>query len=403
MGWTSSQPIKGSLSRRCTACQGAGRAGLQNSRTMKQGSTSKPKALRLEQVSVSYAAEGLRRSVLDRLSFELDEGAIGCLLGASGSGKTTVLRTIAGFQPIDQGEVFIRESRVSSPSMTVPPEKRKVGIVFQDYALFPHLTAIQNVGFGLRGLSREAARIQCQDLLELVGLAECATRYPHELSGGQQQRVALARALAPRPHLLLLDEPFSNLDPSLRERLAMDLRDLLKKDGTTALLVTHDQHEAFALADSVGVMSAGTVEQWDTAWRLYHQPRSRRVANFVGQGCFLHGRLTQRDGLSLLITEIGELPIRDPSDLAMASVCAALDGSLMVLLRPDDVVHDDASLITGEIIRKAFRGAQFLYTLRLPSGSEVLTLVPSHHYHDHGETIGIRLDADHIVTFKSTS
>jgi len=370
---------------------------------MKQGSTSKPKALRLEQVSVSYAAEGLRRSVLDRLSFELDEGAIGCLLGASGSGKTTVLRTIAGFQPIDQGEVFIRESRVSSPSMTVPPEKRKVGIVFQDYALFPHLTAIQNVGFGLRGLSREAARIQCQDLLELVGLAECATRYPHELSGGQQQRVALARALAPRPHLLLLDEPFSNLDPSLRERLAMDLRDLLKKDGTTALLVTHDQHEAFALADSVGVMSAGTVEQWDTAWRLYHQPRSRRVANFVGQGCFLHGRLTQRDGLSLLITEIGELPIRDPSDLAMASVCAALDGSLMVLLRPDDVVHDDASPITGEIIRKAFRGAQFLYTLRLPSGSEVLTLVPSHHNHDHGEAIGIRLDADHVVTFKSTS
>jgi len=368
---------------------------------MKHASAARLKALRLEQVSVSYGEGTARRSVLDRLFFELDDGAIGCLLGASGSGKTTVLRTIAGFQAVEQGEVFIRDTRVSTPSVTVPPERRKVGIVFQDYALFPHLNVIQNVGFGLRGLSREAAHIQCLDLLELVGLAEFESHYPHELSGGQQQRVALARALAPRPHLLLLDEPFSNLDPTLRERLAMDLRDLLKRDGTTALLVTHDQHEAFALADSVGVMLAGRVEQWDTAWRLYHQPRSRRVANFVGQGCFLQGRLSQRNGLSLLITEIGELPIRDPSDLAMASVCAAFDGSLMVLLRPDDIVHDDASPVTGEIVRKAFRGAQFLYTLRLASGSEVLTLVPSHHNHDHGEAIGIRLDADHVVTFRS--
>lgn len=368
---------------------------------MKHASAARLKALRLEQVSVSYGEGTARRSVLDRLSFELDDGAIGCLLGASGSGKTTVLRTIAGFQAVEQGEVFIRDTRVSTPSVTVPPERRKVGIVFQDYALFPHLNVIQNVGFGLRGLSREAAHIQCLDLLELVGLAEFESQYPHELSGGQQQRVALARALAPRPHLLLLDEPFSNLDPTLRERLAMDLRDLLKRDGTTALLVTHEQHEAFALADSVGVMSAGRVEQWDTAWRLYHQPRSRRVANFVGQGCFLQGHLSQRNGLSLLITEIGELPIRDPSDLAMASVCAAFDGSLMVLLRPDDIVHDDASPVTGEIVRKAFRGAQFLYTLRLASGSEVLTLVPSHHNHDHGEAIGIRLDADHVVTFRS--
>jgi len=367
---------------------------------MKHPEALKSTALRLEQVSVSFEEGAARRSVLDRLDFALEEGAIGCLLGASGSGKTTVLRTIAGFQPIDHGTILIRDAQVSTPSLTVPPERRKVGIVFQDYALFPHLNVIQNVGFGLRGLSREAAHMQCLDLLELVGLAELATRYPHELSGGQQQRVALARALAPRPHLLLLDEPFSNLDPSLRERLAMDLRDLLKKDGTTALLVTHDQHEAFALADSVGVMSAGRVEQFDTAWRLYHQPRSRRVANFVGQGCFLRGRLAQRQGTSLLITEIGELPIRDPSDLAMASVSASGDGSLMVLLRPDDVVHDDASPITGEIVRKAFRGAQFLYTLRLPSGAEVLTLVPSHHNHDHGEAIGIRLDADHVVTFR---
>lgn len=357
-------------------------------------------ALRLDQVTLSFGDGPERRSVLDRLSFQLEEAAIGCLLGASGSGKTTVLRVIAGFQAIDHGEIYIREQLVSKHGKTLAPEQRQVGIVFQDYALFPHLSVLDNVTFGLRKLSKEAASIQALDLLELVGLAGFEHRYPHELSGGQQQRVALARALAPRPHLLLLDEPFSNLDPTLRERLAMDLRDLLKRHGTTALLVTHDQHEAFALADSVGVMSAGRVEQWDTAWRLYHQPRSRRVANFVGQGSFLHAQLIQREGKSLLETEIGELAIQDPSDLAMAAASADAQGRVMVLLRPDDVIHDDASPITGEIIRKAFRGAQFMYALRLPSGSEVLTLVPSHHNHDHGEAIGIRLDADHVVTFR---
>ncbi|NCX13076.1 MAG: ABC transporter ATP-binding protein, partial [Betaproteobacteria bacterium] len=329
-------------------------------------------ALSLDQVTVSFDDGAQRRSVLDRLSFQLEEAAIGCLLGASGSGKTTVLRAIAGFQAIDHGEIYIKKQLVSRHGKTLAPERRQVGIVFQDYALFPHLSVLQNITFGLRKHSKESATTQALELLELVGLEGFEHRFPHELSGGQQQRVALARAPAPRPHLLLLDEPFSNLDPALRERLAMDLRDLLKRHGTTALLVTHDQHEAFALADSVGVMSAGRVEQWDTAWRLYHQPRSRRVANFVGQGSFLHAQMIQRNGKSLLQTELGELWIQDPADLAMAASSSDAQGRLMVLLRPDDVVHDDASTITGEIVRKAFRGAQFLYALRLASGSEVL-------------------------------
>ena len=358
-------------------------------------------ALCLDQVTVSFDDGIQRRNVLDRLSFHLEEAAIGCLLGASGSGKTTVLRVIAGFQAIDHGEIYIKKQLVSKRGKTLAPENRHVGIVFQDYALFPHLSVLDNVTFGLRKQTRESAFVQAFELLELVGLAGFEQRFPHELSGGQQQRVALARALAPRPHLLLLDEPFSNLDPALRERLAMDLRDLLKRHGTTALLVTHDQHEAFALADSVGVMSAGRVEQWDSAWRLYHQPRSKRVANFVGQGSFLNARMIQREGRSLLQTELGELWIKDPADLAMAAACSDAEGRVMVLLRPDDVIHDDESPITGEIIRKAFRGAQFMYALRLASGSEVLTLVPSHHNHDHGEAIGVRLDADHVVTFRS--
>ncbi|MEY2718350.1 MAG: hypothetical protein RL539_1382, partial [Pseudomonadota bacterium] len=279
-------------------------------------------ALSLDQVTVSFGEGPQRRNVLDRLSFHLEAAAIGCLLGASGSGKTTVLRVIAGFQAIDHGEIYIRDQLVSKHGRTLAPEQRQVGIVFQDYALFPHLSVLDNVTFGLRKLSKDAAATQALDLLALVGLAGFERRFPHELSGGQQQRVALARALAPRPHLLLLDEPFSNLDPALRERLAMDLRELLKRHGTTALLVTHDQHEAFALADSVGVMSAGRVEQWDTAWRLYHQPRSRRVANFVGQGSFLQAQLMQREGKSLLQTELGELAIQDPADLAMAAASA---------------------------------------------------------------------------------
>jgi iron(III) transport system ATP-binding protein len=236
-------------------------------------------------------------------------------------------------------------------------------------------------------------------MLTLVGMTSLARRFPHELSGGQQQRVALARALAPEPQLLLLDEPFSNLDPDLRERLAMELRDILDEARITALLVTHDQYEAFAIADVVGVMQDGTVAQWDPPYRLYHRPATREVADFVGLGSFLPGRLRQRDGLSSVEFELGVLPIRARTDQALAGASANLHGEVVVLLRPDDVIHDDASPLRAEVVRKAFRGAQFLYTLRLPSGAELLALVPSHHNHALGEPIGIRFDADHVVTF----
>ncbi|HRO61732.1 MAG TPA: TOBE domain-containing protein, partial [Burkholderiaceae bacterium] len=196
-------------------------------------------------------------------------------------------------------------------------------------------------------------------------------------------------------------EPFSNLDPDLRERLALDLRDILKRHGTTALLVTHDQYEAFALADSIGVMDAGRIEQWDTAYRLYHQPETRLVADFVGLGAFLPGRLEQHNGCSCVDIELGTLPIRTRSDRALADATANEHGDVTVLLRPDDVIHDDSSPLQAEVVRKAFRGASFLYTLRLPSGAKLLALVPSHHNHAVGERIGIRFGADHVVTFRS--
>ena len=219
------------------------------------------------------------------------------------------------------------------------------------------------------------------------GLGHAAGRYPHELSGGQQQRVALARAMAPQPRLLLLDEPFANLDVELRERLGAELRGMLAASGMTALLVTHDQHEAFAIADEIAVMQDGRIQQWDTAYQLYHQPANRFVADFVGQGAFVPGEVVSPHQLRL---ELGTVDSSEP-----------LQGrDVDVLLRPDDVVHDDASPITAEVVTKAFRGAEFLYTLRLPSGAIVLSLVPSHHNHAIGERIGIRLELDHVVTFE---
>ncbi len=335
--------------------------------------------LEVEGLSVAYGAHEVVRG----LAFSLHHGAIGCLLGPSGCGKTTVLRCIAGFEPVREGVIRIGGRVVSSSVTSVPPEQRRVGMVFQDYALFPHLDVAGNIGFGLRGSSR-AARVR--ELAELVGLSSELGKYPYEISGGQQQRVALARALAPRPELLLLDEPFSNLDIDLRERLSLEVRDIIKASGATAILVTHDQHEAFAMADEIGVLHQGRIQQWDSAYNLYHRPANRFVADFVGQGVFLPARA--RNG--------GELEI----ELGVLQAGASGKDALEVLLRPDDVVHDDAAPTQAEVLHKAFRGAEILYTLRLASGRKVLALVPSHHNHAIGERIGIRLDVDHVVAFQ---
>lgn len=342
----------------------------------------------LDHVSHAYG----HHAVVRDLSFELHPGEIGCLLGASGCGKTTVLRLIAGFETPTQGAIRLRDAVVGAPRHCVPPERRNIGMVFQDYALFPHLTVAGNIGFGLRAKSALAGR-QVDELLAIVGLAGQGHKYPHELSGGQQQRVALARALAPRPHLLLLDEPFSNLDVDLRERLSLEVRAILKETGTAAILVTHDQHEAFAVADAVGIMHAGRIEQWDTPYNLYHRPATRHVADFVGQGVFLPGRVL---GAATVAIELGTLGCRLPQDVAG-------DETVDILLRPDDIMHDDGAPTQAEVVAKAFRGAEFLYTLQLPSGARVLSLVPSHHNHAIGEMIGIRLDVDHVVAFRHDS
>ncbi len=246
--------------------------------------------LELDHIHLSYPATHGRLRAVNDLSLSLETGQIACLLGASGCGKTTVLRAIAGFEPLDRGEIRLAGRVLSSACCQVEPEHRRVGMMFQDYALFPHLTVGRNVAFGLRRLPAEARARRVRDMLALAGLEGLEDRYPHQLSGGQQQRVALARALAPEPDLLLLDEPFSNLDVDAREKLAYELRDILKASGRTALLVTHNQAEAFAIADRIGVMQCHTLAQWDTPYGLHHHPATPEIAAFVRREALLARR-----------------------------------------------------------------------------------------------------------------
>ena len=345
------------------------------------------------QLQVSYPDRP--RPSVDRVSLGLQAGEVGVLIGPSGCGKTTLLRAVAGLEHVSAGDIRLAHNVVSSPTLHVAPESRRIGMVFQDYALFPHLSVHDNVSFGLHHLPRLARDARVREVLALVGLASSAQRFPHELSGGQQQRVALARALAPQPQLLLLDEPFSNLDVELRERLALEVRGILKEAQTTALFVTHDQMEAFAVGDVIGVMSEGRLHQWDDAYTLYHRPATRFVAEFIGHGVFTPATLREENGQVVVHTAVGDLT--DVSECPLP--CTFASGECDVLLRADDIVHDDHAPVKAEIIRKAFRGSEFLYTLRLKTGETVMAHVPSHHDHIVGEWIGIRAEVDHVVTF----
>ncbi|NAW68984.1 ATP-binding cassette domain-containing protein [Vibrio sp. V27_P1S3P104] len=228
--------------------------------------------------------------ILESLSLEVESGQIVCLLGASGCGKTTLLKAIAGLLPLSSGEMHLNGRLIDNGRHWVPPEQRNIGMIFQDYALFPHLTVAENVAFGLRGLERDKVQEKVAEMLELVHLGTFAERYPHQLSGGQQQRVAIARSLAYKPDLLLLDEPFSNIDTQVRHELIIEIRKLFKAQGVTAIFVTHSREEAFAFADKMAVMNRGVIEQIGTASELYYRPTSRFVADFLGGGRYLPAR-----------------------------------------------------------------------------------------------------------------
>ncbi|MBT7953170.1 MAG: ABC transporter ATP-binding protein [Gammaproteobacteria bacterium] len=341
----------------------------------------------LELRDVSVAIE--ERPIINSLSFSLEKGEIACLLGPSGCGKTTLLRTIAGFERPTTGEVWLESRLVSDEHIMVPVEDRKVGMVFQDYALFPHLNVKDNIAFGLQQMNSNERKARVEEMAELLEVSSFLNDYPHRLSGGQQQRVALARAIATRPNVLLLDEPFASLDIELREQIAKEMRTVLKANGVTAILVSHNQMEAFAMADTIGVMRDGALLQWDNAFTLYHRPVCTYVADFVGDGVFLPGKVINSTNVE---TELGIIN-------GGQSHGFAFDDEVIVLIRPDDIIHDDSSGMQAKVQDKAFRGAEFLYTLALESGLQVLTLVPSHHNHALDESIGIRLEIDHLVVF----
>ncbi|MGV6827362.1 MAG: ABC transporter ATP-binding protein [bacterium] len=329
--------------------------------------------------------------VVEDLSLRVCPGALVCLVGPSGCGKTTVLRTVAGFEAINSGTITLDSKEVSRRGFLMPPEKRGVGMVFQDYALFPHLSVADNISFGLQRVGRKARRLRVDKLLELVGMEGTAKRYPHELSGGQQQRVALARALAPEPPLLLMDEPFSNLDVDLRARLVRDVRDILKSQGTAALFVTHDQHEAFAMGERVGVMNEGRIVQFDTPFNLYHEPANRFVAEFIGEGRFVAGRMADPDSIDTSMGTIkGNRAYNWPRGCRVD-----------MLLRPDDVRVSASGGTAAVVTGRAFRGAETMYTLQLPGGEEVLSLMPSHDDFMVGDQVTMQIHADHLVLFQA--
>jgi len=313
--------------------------------------------LSLDAIRCQYGS----KVVLDALSFEVDQGTIACLLGPSGCGKTTALRAIAGLEPVTAGTIKLAGATISTSQMTLAPEQRQIGMVFQDYALFPHLTVSANIAFGLHGLAKAERQERVAQLLHLIRMEEYAAVYPHQLSGGQQQRVALARALAPRPKLLLMDEPFSNLDTELRRTLSLEVREILRQYQTTAILVTHDQNEAFTMADVIGVMSEGNLLQWAGPYQLFHNPVSPAVAAFVSQGQFLPAIMLSPTRISTLLGEI-ELETPHPSWFANRQ-------AVQLLLRPWNIHYTPAAGQPARILNQQFIGTYTQTTLQLADGS----------------------------------
>ena len=341
----------------------------------------------LELRSVACAYDPSRPAIRD-ISFSAWEGEILCLLGPSGCGKTTILRAIAGFEPVRSGEIFLSGRLVSSSSETIPTEERHVGMVFQEYALFPHLRVADNIAFGLRHLSRAERRRQVQEMLRLTGLEGLERRYPHELSGGQQQRVALSRALVQNPVVLLLDEPFSNLDPDMAGRMRQELHALLRRMKTTTILVTHDHDEAFAMADRIAVLNHGVLEQMDSPELIYHVPSTPFVADFVGQADFIAGQVQQ----GMVHTELGEFP---------NTLSSEEETSVVVMIRPDDIHLMPNKSAGSRIVARQFRGSENLYTVQLPSGQVVHSSESSTSVYQEGTAVELRVSATHTVLFRA--
>ena len=343
--------------------------------------------LELKDLSLAYGS----KTVVHNASLQLPAGQIGCLLGPSGCGKSTLLRAIAGFEKPTQGCISTVGENISSVASILPPEQRNIGMVFQDVALFPHLTVGDNIRFGIRQLKADKQHQRISELLKLIGLPDYAQRYPHELSGGQQQRVALARALAPKPDLLLMDEPFSGLDAKLRETLVPEVRRILKQENISALVVSHDQSEAFSIADLIGVMNEGEIHQWDLAKKVYQKPATPFVAQFVGQGNLIDATVSCEHCVD---TILGNIRSPEPHQLIPGE-------QVKLLIRQYNVRQDKESPYKAQLLKKTFRGAYHQYQLELESGERLTCAVPANVEHQLGDNVSIHLEINNPVLFKT--
>ncbi|MEZ8900573.1 ABC transporter ATP-binding protein [Vibrio sp. 10N.247.310.34] len=339
-------------------------------------------ALSIKDLTCKYESQ----TILESLSLEVEHGEIVCLLGASGCGKTTLLKAIAGLLPLSSGVMSLNCQTIDDGDNWLPPEQRNIGMIFQDYALFPHLTVNQNICFGLKGLSEQQKKEKVQEMLELVHLDEFGDRYPHQLSGGQQQRVAIARSLAYKPDLLLLDEPFSNIDTQVRHELISQIRKIFKKQGVTAIFVTHSREEAFAFSDEMAVMNHGVIEQYGSASELYFHPSSKFVADFLGGGSYLNA---QRISDNEFETSLGLIEAKAQTQIEVGAECA-------LLLRPQHIVasHDVDSNLS--VLEQQFMGDHCRYVIEangqklLATSSEALGV---------GMPVTVKVDTKGVLAF----